>query len=173
MGTSRQVRYQGERALEVLHGDRALLFPPWKFDIVGPRALLDLLATRGLLCVLGAVDNQVFWELLAQLLEDPRYRPQDRPFTAANLPEIFGDVYLALDRLPIGASIDLAEVGTLRQPPPGAESGSPPDHTFSTFRYVRISRGATFPGVPASHTAKQFSTMVEEVAPWFLTLIPA
>lgn len=173
MGASRQTRYHGERALEVLHGDRGLLFPPWKFDIVGPRALLDLLATRGLLCVLGAVDNQVFWELLAHLLEDPRYRPRDRPFLAANLPEIFGDVYLALDRLPIGASIDLAEVGALRQPPPRAESASSPDHTFSTFRYVRISRGATFPGMPASHTARQFSAMVEEVAPWFLTLIPA
>lgn len=173
MGHSRHVRYQGERALEVLHGDRALLFPPWKFDIIGPRALLTLLATRGLLCVLGAVDNQVFWELMAQLLEDPRYRPRDRPFTAANIPEIFGDVYLALNRLPIGASIDLAELGTLRLSPHEADVASSPDHTLSTFRYVRISRGATFPSMPASHTARQFSAMVEEVAPWFLTLIPA
>ena len=172
MGISRQIRYQGEQALEVLHGDRALLFPPWKFDIVGPRALLHLLATRGHLCVLGSVDNQVFWELLAQLLEDPRYRPQDRPFTAANLPEIFGDVYLALNRLPIGDSIDLAELGTLRQPPLAGESVSSPDHTLGIFRYVRISRGATFPGMPASNTARQFTAMVEEVAPWFLTLIP-
>ena len=173
MGASRQIRYQGERALEVLHGDRALLFPPWKFDIIGPRALLTLLAARGLLCVIGAVDNQVFWELLAQLLEDPRYRPQDRPFTAANLPEIFGDLYLALARLPIGDSIELAELGTLRHPIPTEKSASSPNYAHSTFRYVRISRGATFPGVPASHTARQFSTMVEEVAPWFLTLIPA
>lgn len=173
MGASKQTRYHGEPALEVLHGDRALLFPPWKFDIVGPRALLNLLATRGLLCILGAVDNQVFWELLAHLLEDPRFRPRDCPFTVANLPEIFGNVYLALNRLPIGDSIDLAELGTLRHPPPEAESASLPDQTFSTFRYVRISRGATFPGIPASRTARQFSVMVEEVAPWFLTLIPA
>jgi hypothetical protein len=173
MGKSRQTRYQGERALEVLHGDRALLFPPWKFDIVGPRALLNLLATRGLICVLGAVDNQVFWELLAQLLEDPRYRPRDLPFTIANIPEIFGEVFRTLNRLPIGDTIDLAEVGMLRHPPPEAESASPPDHMLRTFRYVRISRGATFPGMPASHTARQFSAMVEEATPWFLTLIPA
>ena len=173
MGASRQTRYHGERALEVLHGDRALLFPPWKFDIVGPRALLNLLAARGLVCVLGAVDNQVFWELLAQLLEDSRYRPRDRPFTGANLPEIFGEVYFALNRLSIGASIDLADLGTLRQRPQEADSPSSPDHALSPFRYVRISRGATFPGIPASSTARQFSAMVEEVAPWFLTLIPA
>ena len=173
MGLSRQIRYHGERALEVLHGDRALLFPPWKFDIVGPRALLNLLATRGLLCVIGAVDNQVFWELLAQLLEDPRYRPQDRPFSTANIPEIFGDLYLALARLSIGDSIDLAELGTLRHPRPTEQSASSPNHTLGTFRYVRISRGATFPGIPASSTARQFSSMVEEVVPWFLTLIPA
>lgn len=173
MGASRQIRYQGERALEVLHGDRALLFPPWKFDIIGPRALLNLLAARGLLCVIGAVDNQVFWELLAQLLEDPRYRPQNRPFTAANLPEIFGDLYIALARLPIGDSVDLSELGTLRQPLATDKSSSSPNHTLGTFRYVRIGRGATFPGIPASNTARQFSAMVEEVAPWFLTLIPA
>ncbi|MBH0200022.1 MAG: hypothetical protein HP497_11495 [Nitrospira sp.] len=173
MGASRQIRYQGERALEVLHGDRALLFPPWKFEIVGPRALLNLLATRGLLCVLGAVDNQVFWELLAQLLEDPRYRPRDRPFTAATIPEIFGDLYVALARLPIGDSVELSELGTLRQPLPTDTSSSSPNHTLGTFRYVRISRGATFPGIPASNTARQFSAMAEEVAPWFLTLIPA
>lgn len=173
MGASRQIRYQGERALEVLHGDRALLFPPWKFEIVGPRALLNLLATRGLLCVLGAVDNHVFWELLAQLLEDPRYRPRDRPFTAATIPEIFGDLYVALARLPIGDSLDLSELGALRQPLPTDKSSSSPTQTLGTFRYVRISRGATFPGMPASHTARQFSAMVEEVAPWFLTLIPA
>lgn len=173
MGASRQIRYQGERALEVLHGDRALLFPPWKFEIVGPRALLNLLATRGLLCVLGAVDNQVFWELLAQLLEDPRYRPRDRPFTPATIPEIFGELSVALARLPIGDSVDLSELGTLRQPLPTDKSSSSPNQTLGTFRYVRISRGATFPGIPASNTARQFPAMVEEVAPWFLTLIPA
>lgn len=172
MGASKPIRYQGEQALEVLHGDRALLFPPWKFDIVGPRALLNLLAARGLVCILGAVDNQVFWELLAQLLEDPRYRPRDQPFSTTNIPEIFGDVYLALDHLPIGDSIDLAELSALRHSLPTEHSASSVGHTLRTFRYVRISRGATFPGMPVSHTARQFSSMVEEVAPWFLTLIP-
>jgi hypothetical protein len=35
-------------------------------------SLLDLVARRGFLCVLGAVDSQVFWEILAQLLDDAR-----------------------------------------------------------------------------------------------------
>jgi hypothetical protein len=150
-----------------------LLFPPWKFDIIGPLALLNLLAHRGSLCVLGAVDNQVFWELLAQLLDEPRYRPQDRPFTAASLPEIFGQVYESLDRLSIGDSVDLADLGILRRPCLSPESVDARNHPAPTFRSVRISRGATFPGIPAGSTARKFSAMVEEAAPWFLTLIPA
>jgi hypothetical protein len=172
-GTFRRIRYQGESALEVRHGDRALLFPSWKFEIVGPVALLNLLRQRGSLCVLGAVDAQVFWELLAQLLDEPRYRPPGRLFTAASLPEIFGEIYRALDHLPIGDSINLAELGSLRrQFPPAGESASV-SHVPAAFRYIRISRGATFPGTPASSTARKFHLMVEEVPPWFLTLVPA
>lgn len=172
-GSSRHIRFGGEPALEVRHGDRALLFPPWKFEIIGPLALLNLLAHRGSLCVLGAVDNQVFWELLAQLLDEPRYRPQDRPFTAANLPEIFGDVYEALDRLPLCGSANLADLGALRRPFLSPGSAASPYHINGAFQSVRISRGATFPGIPAGSTARKFSAMVEEAAPWFLTLIPA
>ncbi|HZC80310.1 MAG TPA: hypothetical protein VE222_01095, partial [Nitrospiraceae bacterium] len=35
-GTFRQINFSGEPALEILHGDRALLFPAWKFEILGP-----------------------------------------------------------------------------------------------------------------------------------------
>lgn len=172
-GAFRPSRFQGEPALEVRHGERLLLFPPWKFEIVGPLALLNLLANRGALCVIGAVDNHVFWELLAQLLDEPRFRPQDRLFTASGVPEIFGEVYQALNRLPIGDSVDLAELGALRRPflSPGPVDAK--SQAAGTFRYVRISRGATFPGVPAGSTARAFSSMVEEVPPWFLTLVPS
>ena len=175
-GAFRNVRFQGEPALEVLHGDRALLFPPWKFEIVGPRALLGLLSARGLLCVLGAVDNQVFWELLAQLLEDPRYRPPDQPFTDSNIPEVFGEVYHALHHVRIGDSVDLADIGVLRRPMlplSSSASSHPRNHADRWFRYVRISRGATFPGLPASSTARMFPVMTEETTPWFLTLVPS
>ena len=171
-GAFRHIRHRGEPALEVQHGDRVLLFPSWKFEIVGPLALLHLLRNRGTLCVLGAVDAHVFWELVAQLLEDPRYRPQDRLFTAASLPQIFGGIYGLLDQLPIGESIDLAEVGVLRRRLPLADALASGGHAAAGFRYVRITRGAAFPGMPASSTARRFGMMREEVPPWFLTLIP-
>lgn len=167
-GSYRQTRFEGEPALEVRHGDRALLFPAWKFDIRGPLALLNLTAARGSLCVFGAVDAQVFWETVAQLLEDARYRPADRPFTSTNLPDIFGGIYKALDRMAIGESIDLAELGALRRVLPTAAGCAP-----TSFRCVRIRRGATFQGIPASSTARKFASMAEEPPPWFLTLVPA
>lgn len=172
-GAFRSGRFRGEPALEVQHGERLLLFPPWKFDIIGPLALLNLMAARGALCILGAVDNQVFWELLAQLLDDSRYRPQDRLFSATNLPEIFGEVYDALNHLSIGDSVDLADLGTLRRSGLSPESIDARNHAASAFRSVRIRRGATFPGIPAGSTARKFSGMVEEVPPWFLTLVSA
>ncbi len=172
-GAFYQTRFGKEQALEVRHAGRALLFPPWKFEIVGPLALLDLLARRGFLCILGSVDAQVFWELLAQLLEEPRYRPPDQPFNSVNLPKIFGEVYHALAGLPIGDSIDLAEVAALRRHYLGSDASPVLDGMAGHFRYVRISRGATFPGIPASSTARKFTSMTEEVPPWFITLVPA
>ena len=172
-GPFQHIQFRGESALEVLHGARALLFPPWKFEIVGPLALLMLMAHRGSLCVLGSVDAQVFWELLAQLLDEPQYRPQNQPFTTANLPVVFGEIYQALVRLPIGDSINLADLGILRRQFPPAGLSSSANHSTAAFRYIRISRGATFPGIPSSSTARKFSAMGEEVPPWFLTLIPA
>lgn len=172
-GSFRHTRFQGESALEVQHGDRALLFPSWKFEIAGPLALLSLLAQRGSFCVLGSVDSQVFWELLAQLLEDPRYRPQDQPFSSANLPVIFDEIYRTLTHLAIGDSINLADLGALRHQLPTTNASAPSTQSPDSFRYIRIGRGATFPGIPASSTARKFSAMAEEVPPWFLTLIPA
>ncbi len=172
-GAFRRTSYGKETALEVQHHDRALLFPPWKFDVVGPRALLGFLAERGAVCVLGSVDVQVFWELLAQLLDDPRYRPQDELFTSLTLPNVFGRLYDVLSGLPVGDSIDLADLAPLRQQHSHSEGSRRRDGLTSTFRYVRVSRGATFPGMPASSTARKFSAMTEEVPPWLVTLVPA
>lgn len=170
-GTFRQIRFEGESALEVQHGERALIFPSWKFEIRGPLALLNLLARRGVVGILGAVDSQVFWELLAQLLEDPRYRPADLPFTPSNLPEIFGDVYRRLAGLQSGEILSLADSAPLRAALPASPTVEA-DGTPTSFRQVLIRRGAVFPGLPASSTARRFSEMVEESTPWFVTLVP-
>ncbi|MET0516719.1 MAG: hypothetical protein ABW047_15480 [Nitrospiraceae bacterium] len=168
-GAFRQVQAEGEPALEVRHRDRTLLFPPWKFDIRGPLALLQLVAMRGSLCVLGAVDSQVFWEILVQLIEDPRARPPDRLLTPSVLSESLGTVYQHLDNLPIGSSLDLSDVTELRHEFPAVLAQYPkPFH----FRYVVVRHGAIFPGIPASSTARAFQHMAEESPPWFLTLVP-
>ncbi len=172
-GSFRQARFEGEPALEVQHGQRTLLFPSWKFEVVGPLALLHLMASRGCLCVLGAVDAQVFWELLAQLLENPRYRPSDQPFNSENLPEIFGEVYQALERLPVGESVNLSDLSVLRRQIPGPLGTADSSGAAFSFRSVQIRRGATFPGMPASSTARKFTMMTEEAPPWFLALVPA
>jgi hypothetical protein len=171
-GTFRQINYSGEPALEVLHGDRALLFPAWKFEIRGPLALLDLLARRSVLCVLGAVDTQVFWEILAQLLDDARYRPDNQPFTPDNLQAIFGEVYERLSRLPLGETLNLTDCGLLRRQIPRVLPLLSTQDLSYRFRSVQIRRGGVFPGIPASSTARRFSDMVEESPPWMLILVP-
>lgn len=171
-GRFRQTLFSGEPALEVQHGDRALLFPPWKFEIRGPLALLDVLSRRGALCVLGAVDTQVFWEILAQLLEDDRYRPEDQPFTADNVPTLFGEVFERLSRLAIGERLNLADCAPLRRQMPRTLSLLPSQEPSYRFRSVQIRRGAVFPGMPASSTARRFSDMVEETPPWMVVLVP-
>ena len=171
-GAFRQTRYAGELALEVMHGDRALLFPPWKFEIRGPLLLLDLLARRGKLCVLGAVDNQVFWELLSQVLDDPRYRPEDQPFTSENLPSIFGQIFDRLSGLPIGDVVDLADLAPLRSAIPRGLPTVAPYQTPYCFRSIQVRRGAVFPDMPASSTARKFHEMAEEAPPWMITLVP-
>lgn len=171
-GRYQHVRYEGEEALEVNHGGRALLFPAWKFDIRGPTALLDLLSRRGLLAVLGAVDSQVFWELLAQLIEDPTVRPPDRPFTPEVLPAVFGETYDRLSRLSEGESVSLADLATLRSEVPRVLPVKPGADVSHRFQYIEIRRGAAFSGVPASSTARRFRDMAEETLPWLVTLVP-
>jgi hypothetical protein len=171
-GTFRQTRFEGEAALEVQHGDRTLLFPPWKFDVRGPLALLDLLSRRGLLCILGAVDTQVFWELLAQLLDDERYRPQDLPFTADTIPAVFGEIFTELSHIDIAHQLNLADLGPIRQHLPRVLPIRPGDSEYYNFSSIQIRRGATFPGIPVSSTARRFRDMVEETTPWFFSLVP-
>jgi hypothetical protein len=168
-GEYRIVREAGEAVLEVLHGGRALLFPPWKFDVRGPLALLDLMRRRASAVVLSAMDQDVFWEVLSQVVADPRARPQDTIFTPAVLPDFFGDVYARLAALPIGSPVSLAELTTLRDAIPSVlgESGA-----SYRFRYVEVSRGAVFGGLPASQTARRFSSMKDEAPPWMLVLVP-
>ena len=171
-GAFRQTNFSGEPALEVQHGSRALLFPVWKFEIRGPLALLDLLARRGVLCILGAVDTQVFWEILAQLLDDDRYRPKNLPFTPDNLHMIFGEVFDRLSGLVVGETLSLSDCGLLRERIPRVlplQSTQAPSYRF---RSVQVRRGAIFPGLPASSTARRFSDMAEESPPWMLLLVP-
>lgn len=170
-GLFRKVRVEGEEALEVLHEGRALIFPPWKFDTRGPLALLNLLAHRGKLGILSAVDNEVFWEILAQLLHDERFRPADQLFSPQNLPQIFGDVHAKLSALPVGGSVVLADLAELRKALPPALSGSAAKSRYR-FRYVEVRRGAVFEGMPASRTARLFKDMKEEATPWMLLLVP-
>jgi len=171
-GTFRQTSFSGEPALEVQHGGRALLFPVWKFEIRGPLALLDLLARRGVLCILGAVDTQVFWEILAQLLDDDRYRPNNLPFTPDNLHMIFGEVFDRLSSLVIGETLSLSDCGLLRERIPRVLPLQSTQAPSSRFRSVQVRRGAIFPGLPASSTARRFSDMAEESPPWMLILVP-
>ena len=171
-GTFRETHFSGEPALEVQHGDRALLFPPWKFEIPGPLALLDLLARRGLLCVLGTVDTQVFWEILAQLLDDAHYRPDNQPFTSDNLPAIFGEIFERLSRLALGETLNLSDCGLLRRQIPRVLPLLPTQDPSYRFHSVQIRRGAIFQGIPASSTARRFSEMVEETPPWMLIFVP-
>lgn len=170
-GSFRRIRMEGEEALEVRHEGRSLLFPPWKFDVKGPLALLHLIARRGKCCLLTSVDTQVFWEILSQLFEDPSLRPPDVIYTSSTLPDIFGPRYAALNALPIGASMDLADLGALRSALPISpnESASTQSHRF---RYVRVRRGAVFPGMPSGQTARLFKDMAEEAPPWLMTLVP-
>ncbi|MGH7235995.1 MAG: hypothetical protein ACREIO_06395, partial [Nitrospiraceae bacterium] len=158
-GQFRAVRVEGEEALEVLHAGRALLFPPWKFEVRGPLALLDLLSKRGQLGVLSAVDSEVFWEILSQLLEDARLRPPDVILTPSIIAEVFGAVHARLAALPVGGSVVLSDVTDLRQDIPRvlSEPAGQPRHYH--FRYVEVRRGAVFPGLPSSQTARLFKDM--------------
>ena len=170
-GAFRRVRMEGEDALEVQHEGRSLLFPPWKFDVIGPLALLNLVAQLGRCCLLTSVDTQVFWEILSQLFEDPSVRPSDVIFTSSTLPEVFGPRYFELNALPIGASMALSDLAPLRSSLPRLPSEQDKNEPYR-FRYVAVRRGAVFEGIPAGQTARLFKDMAEEAPPWSLTLVP-
>jgi hypothetical protein len=169
-GEYRRVKVKGREVLQVRHGQEVLTFPPWKFDVSGPLALLDLLSSSGKLCVMGAVDMEVFWEILSQLLPDERARPRDVFFTADNVTEFFGPVYEKLLQLPTGGKIVLKD---LRQDIPRVLGDESDRGKTYGFRYVEVRRGAVFPGIPSGRTAYVFQEMAQEATPWFMTLIPA
>ena len=171
-GDYRTVRIRGEKALEVMHRGQSLTFPHWKFVIHGPLVLLNLAARRGTLCVLAAIDDEVFWEILAQLVEDPGMRPPDVVFTPETIPEIFGHVHQTLASLTIGERCNLSDITPLRQTLPAGTTHRERNPLACRFRFVEIRRGAVFPGMPAGSTARQFRHMSEEAPPWHLVLVP-
>jgi len=170
-GQSRLSRYEGEAVLEVSHQGQDLTFPPWKFDIVGPLALLQFMTQRSRVGVLSAIDDEVFWELLSQILADDRFRPRNQIFTKETIPEIFGDVYKALNAQPIGGRIDLAKVSKIRNSMPSETAPLKKTSTLRKFQQVEIRRGALWEGVPSSFTARQFSHMKEETPPWWIIFL--
>ena len=170
-GQSRLSRYEGEAVLEVSHQGQDLTFPPWKFDIVGPLALLQFMTQRSRVGVLSAIDDEVFWELLSQILADDRFRPRNQIFIKETIPEIFGDVYKALISLSLGGRIDLAKVSNIRNSMPSETAPLTKSFTLPTFQHVEIRRGALWEGVPSSFTAKQFSHMKEESPPWWIIFL--
>ena len=171
-GEFRKARIGGEEVLEVHHEGRVLEFPPWKFDIVGPLALLDAMTRLGGLCVLSSMDGEVFWETLSQLLEGELYRPNNVVFSPDNLHKLFGEIYTQLTQLPIGGRVPLSEIAEVRRSLRRILKTDKQESESYRLRYVEVRRGAIFDGVPAGFTARQFPHMKEEASPWWLILIP-
>jgi hypothetical protein len=170
-GHYRLSRYEGEPVLEVIHQGRTLTFPDWKFDIVGPLALLQFMARQSLVGILSAIDDEVFWEMLGQLLADDRFRPVNEIFTKARLPEIFGKVYEELSSMAAGERKDLSLLAELRGPMPLDTARKIDPQMPCRLRYVEIRRGAVLEGIPGSFTARQFLQMKEETLPWWVILV--
>lgn len=171
-GEFRQGRFEGEPVLEVVHRGQVLTFPAWKFEILGPLRLLEFMIKRGRVGILSAVDDEVFWELLSQLLADERYRPKNRLLTPETRPQVFGSVFEALQSLKEGDRLDLSQVAPIRDPLPWEPSASGISPASpSRLRYVEIRRGAVLPGVPGSFTGRQFKDMNEEVPPWWVIMV--
>ena len=171
-GNYRRGRHEGEAILEVSHRGQTLTFPDWKFDILGPLALLRFMAQQSCVGILSAIDDEVFWEVLSQLLADDRFRPVNEILTKALLPEIFGKVYEELSSMAVGERKDLSRLADLRDPMPFAAETKEGTLKPCRFRYVEIRRGAVLEGVPGSFTARQFSQMKEESVPWWVIFVP-
>lgn len=165
-------RYEGESVLEVSHQGKILTFPPWKFHIIGPLALLQLMGERSRVGVLSAIDDEVFWEILSQILADDQFRPPNQIFTKDNIPDVFGEVYKELSALSVGQRIDLSKIAKLRDSIPFGTIPLKATSISWNVRYVEIRRGAFLDGIPSSFTAKQFSQMKEESTPWWILFIP-
>lgn len=172
-GDYRQGKFEGEPVLEVSHRGRVLTFPRWKFEIIGPWRLLEFMMRRASVCVLSAVDDEIFWELLGQLLAAERYRPQNRILTPECRPQVFGEIYERLQNLASGERLNLSSLAPLRKPLPGGDREEPTPENPDGWAFVEIRRGAVFPGVPSSFTAKQFENMKEEGTPWWMIMVPS
>ena len=85
---------------------------------------------------------------------------------------VFGRVFERLSRLEVGETIDMSDCGPLRREIPRVLPYLPTQGPSYRFRSVQIRRGAVFPEIPASSTARRFSDMVEETLPWMLILVP-
>jgi hypothetical protein len=85
---------------------------------------------------------------------------------------IFGEIFERLSRLAFGETLNLSDCGPLRRQIPRVLPLHPTQDPSYRFRSVQIRRGAVFPGIPASSTARRFSDMVEETPPWMLILVP-
>ena len=120
---------------------------------------------------MGAVDSQVFWEILSQLIDDSRVRPANVVLSEQNISGLFGNTFDRLSALPHGAVCNLSDLTTLRRDFPSGLPASDRPAGFR-FRQVTIRRGALIDGLPASSTARRFQGMKEETPPWFLTLVP-
>ena len=171
-GQFKTVRVHGEEALEVNHRGRTLTFPSWKFAIRGPLALLDLMARQGQLCIMSAIDTEVFWEILAQLVEDETMRPSNVVFSPENVGIVFNQVHETLSSLKEGERCCLSDLITLRTRLGHVITPKLRDSKGYRFRYVEVRRGAVFADMPSSFTARQFSKMTEEEPPWCLILVP-
>ena len=169
-GDFRRVDRAGRPVLEVQHRGEWLTFPAWKFEVYGPLALLDLLSRSGKLCVMGAVDQEVFWEILSQLLPEEQARPRGVFFGEENVRKYFGSTYDTLAKLAVGEKTIIERP---RQDIPRVLGQESDRQERYGFRYVEVRRGALFPGVPAGRTAYVFDQMPSEAAPWFLTLVPS
>ena len=171
-GPSQRVREGHEEALAVQEGGRSLLFPSWKFEIHGPLALLNVVAQRGRIGILSCVDGDVFWEVLAQLVEVPALHTCSTVFTPAILSQQLGALYHRLVQLSGQERLVLGEHVPLRQSLPNPSAPSRSSLPASRFRYIEVRRGAVFPNLPASQTARLFPQLTAETTPWMLILVP-
>lgn len=171
-GASRLVREDREEALEVRERGRTLLFPPWKFEIRGPLALLGLLAQRAQVAIVSSVDADVFWELISQLVDCPTLQSCPAVLTPRLLEQHLGTVYRRLAELPCRERVALGDLIELRRHLPRVVTRRGLSAQTSRFRYVEVRRGAHFPGLPASLTARLFKALSAETEPWMLTLVP-